>query len=82
MPLAPSSSQAVIGKNIATERAAGKPEKQAIAIAESEARRSGDAGGPVGMTLAQIQEANLRMHDLRETHAEEQLEQRVGPIST
>jgi hypothetical protein len=32
------SSQATISKNIATERHAGKPEKQAIAIAESKAR--------------------------------------------
>ena len=34
MPLEKGSSQATISKNIATERAAGKPEKQAIAIAE------------------------------------------------
>jgi hypothetical protein len=31
----------VIGENIKTEEAAGKPEKQAVAIALSEARRSG-----------------------------------------
>jgi hypothetical protein len=41
MPLLKGSSQKTISKNIATERHAGKPEKQAIAIAESEARRTG-----------------------------------------
>jgi len=38
MPLLSGSSQATISKNIATERHAGKPEKQAVAIAYSEAR--------------------------------------------
>jgi hypothetical protein len=42
MPLEKGSSQSAISKNIATERNAGKPEKQAIAIAESEARRAKD----------------------------------------
>ena len=41
MPLKSGSSQAAISANIKTERAAGKPKKQAIAIAESKAR--GDA---------------------------------------
>lgn len=41
MPLKPGSSRETIGENIATERHAGKPEDQAIAIAESEARRTG-----------------------------------------
>jgi hypothetical protein len=40
MPLKRGSSKATISKNIAAERRAGKPEKQAVAIAESEARRS------------------------------------------
>jgi hypothetical protein len=40
MPLQKGNSQATISKNIATERNAGKPEKQAVAIAESEARRT------------------------------------------
>ncbi len=43
MPLKQGSSEKTIGKNIATERNSGKPEKQAIAIAESEARRSKDS---------------------------------------
>ncbi len=38
MPLKSGSSQAAISANIRTERAAGKPQKQAIAIAESKAR--------------------------------------------
>lgn len=38
MPLKSGSSQTAISANIKTERAAGKPEKQAIAIAESKAR--------------------------------------------
>jgi hypothetical protein len=37
MPLKKGSSEKVIGENIRTERHAGKPEKQAIAIAESKA---------------------------------------------
>ena len=39
MPLKKGSSQKTIGKNIATEIRAGKPAKQAEAIAYSEARR-------------------------------------------
>ena len=41
MPLEKGKSKATIGKNIAIERATGKPEKQAVAIALSEARKSG-----------------------------------------
>jgi hypothetical protein len=41
--------QATIGRNIGTEIRAGKPRKQAIAIAESEARRTArDAPKPAG----------------------------------
>lgn len=40
MPLEKGSSDETISKNIATERHAGKPEKQAVAIAYSEAGRS------------------------------------------
>lgn len=38
MPLVKSASKKAIGENIAIERKAGKPEKQAIAIAMSERR--------------------------------------------
>jgi hypothetical protein len=40
MPLEKGSSKETISKNIATERRAGKPEKQAVAIAFSEAGKS------------------------------------------
>lgn len=39
MPLRRGSSRAAISANIKTELAAGKPQKQAVAIALSEARR-------------------------------------------
>lgn len=41
MPLDKSGSKASVGKNIQTEMAAGKPKKQAIAIALNTARRGG-----------------------------------------
>lgn len=40
MPLIPGNSAKVIGQNISIERHAGKPQKQAIAIAESKAGNS------------------------------------------
>lgn len=40
MPLDKSGSKESVGKNIATERAAGKPQKQAVAIALSEQREA------------------------------------------
>jgi hypothetical protein len=40
MPLAKGKSKAVVSKNIKTEMAAGKPQKQAIAIALSKAGKS------------------------------------------
>lgn len=41
MPLIKSKSKEAIGKNIKTEMKAGKPQKQAIAIALSTARKAG-----------------------------------------
>lgn len=40
MPLKTGSSKDVVSANIKTEMAAGRPQKQAVAIALSEARRS------------------------------------------
>ena len=40
MPLRKGSSQEVISQNIKTEMAAGKPQKQAVAIALNTARKS------------------------------------------
>ncbi len=41
MPLIKSKSKKAIGKNIETEKAAGKPSKQAVAIALNVAREAG-----------------------------------------
>lgn len=47
MPLIHSTSKKAIGENIAIERKHGKPEKQAIAIAESERREAMKKDGVV-----------------------------------
>jgi hypothetical protein len=41
MPLKSGSSRAALSQNVKTEMAAGKPQRQAVAIAYSEARRTG-----------------------------------------
>jgi len=41
MPLSKGKSKAAIGKNIKTEMKAGKPQKQAVAIALNTARKAG-----------------------------------------
>jgi hypothetical protein len=44
MPLKKGKSRATVSSNIKTEIAAGKPQKQAVAIALNTARRSGGGG--------------------------------------
>lgn len=46
MPLMKGNSKEVISQNIAELRRSGRPEKQAVAIAYSEARRSSSKGKP------------------------------------
>jgi len=45
MPLIKSKSKKAVGKNIKTEMAAGKPQKQAVAIALETQRRAGKHKG-------------------------------------
>ena len=60
MPLRKGKSQETISHNIAVERHHGKPEKQAIAIAESEARRTGkDTLMPVDIASAKDAESGV-----------------------
>lgn len=61
MPLQPGSGRAAISQNVGTEVAAGKPQKQAVAIALAEARRTDrvspvavDCGLPAGLSLDQL----------------------------
>lgn len=62
MPLKKGSSRETVSKNIKTEMAAGKPQKQAIAIALDVARRTKkQVGGPMyGATAAQVRERRER----------------------
>lgn len=52
MPLKKGYSKATIGKNIAKEEAAGKPPKQAIAIAMDTARKAAAKAGKPGKAPA------------------------------
>lgn len=45
MPLVKGKSRGAVSKNIATEMKAGKPQKQAVAIAMNTARRAGSKMG-------------------------------------
>jgi hypothetical protein len=55
MPLETGSSKAAISKNIATERNAGKPEDQAVAIAYSKARGDSDWGCRLDAACAAVE---------------------------
>jgi hypothetical protein len=52
MPLKKGYSQKTIGKNVSTEMKAGRPQKQAIAIALNTARKSAMAAGKPGKAPA------------------------------
>lgn len=63
MPLIQSGSEKSLKQNIATEVAAGKPQKQAVAIAYA-TKRANDDGivdtAPDGVTLSTINEMNQK----------------------
>lgn len=61
MPLESGGSEEVVSHNIKTEREAGKPEKQAIAIAESEKRRTGDKRYSQDCTTAEMHDHAMRL---------------------
>lgn len=61
MPLVEGSSPAAIKKNIETEMAAGKPQKQAVAIALHNAEDCTDALLPSSCTLAELNEKNRKL---------------------
>ena len=81
MPLETGSSQATISKNIATEVRAGKPVKQAAAIAYSKARGDENASWHERLdslvsacnTLVKRCDAAVQSHDLMRNDSEEDL---------
>jgi hypothetical protein len=65
MPLKPGKEN--IGKNIKTEEAAGKPRKQAVAIALSEARRTGADIKPKPKKESAMKEKSPRKEEKKES---------------
>lgn len=63
MPLVNGSSEKAISENIATERAAGKSEAQAVAIAESKAREARDAESGSFTEIMSVSEIAKRNRD-------------------
>ncbi len=61
MPLVKGSSKKAISKNIRTERKAGKPQKQAVAIAMNQAGKSNKpkAGNMAALRQAQFQRTKM-----------------------
>jgi beta-galactosidase GanA len=70
MPLNTGSSREVISSNIETEMAAGKPQKQAVAIAMHKAH-DGDAVATTAMTVAQVNEKNKEYYAKPLEHTED-----------
>lgn len=64
MPLEPGSSKEAISHNIAAEIEAGKPKKQAVAIAYSEAGKSSD-GDPVQCVPSEVTPAAINDQNSR-----------------
>ena len=69
MPLVEGQSRAAISQNIKTEMEAGKPQKQAVAIALHQAGESRhdeaqeyQTVGPEGLTLKDVQDCARNMH--------------------
>lgn len=62
MPLQTGSSQETVGENIKTEMAHGKPQKQAVAIALSQAGKSNkDTMAPNQISLDEIKDTAKRL---------------------
>lgn len=81
MPLKQSSSKEAVSKNIKTEMSAGKPQKQAVAIALSVKHKNMSAGGLAQAVLAKRKAAAMPMaseemsEPMSETPHDEQGEQ-------